>query len=285
MGGQDPAVFDIAQRKALAVRIILGLMLSMDLDHSIRIWDPSEVHLLNPRDEASPPFVSIYGPKDNSTGYDCHSDLRLNIGTLSADEDSDLKPLRLFALLAKTLLHIASGERLEELEIHSKSEKEFYNARNKLRKAVGTRIKIMTWKKVSLEDLPFLVAAQECLNFHTWYQASILSAQSIDRIKIAWHLVFTKILTRIDGRLTLDPLFSSPAGMGDSGIPISDIASQIVVGPSSALPVSSSTETPSAATSLVEAAEAKLCAGLRPIYTTQSEVALFDGRGVDKDSA
>ena len=202
----NATVWEIDQRKSLAVKIVLGLMLSIESDHIIDIWDPKRIQLLSPTNTEFTPCVFIYDRKKSSSRPDNLSLAKLTISDNYRDDD-DLKALPMFTLLAKALLHIARGERLEGLHLAEGSGKTFLEGREKLRKMVETyTFKMTCGKEIDRDTLPFLRAAWNCLEFHKLYRGRLESAPSTSRVEIALDVVFDHILTQIDSSLTLGKL-------------------------------------------------------------------------------
>ncbi|KLU88122.1 hypothetical protein MAPG_07109 [Magnaporthiopsis poae ATCC 64411] len=205
--GCSAAVFTVEQRRALAVKLVLGLMLSMNSDHSINTWEPKRIRFLEPLDAERTPFIVIDGdePEAAERRWDCVSlaDLDAVIDSGAEDDDAgDPKPLPPFTLLAKSLLHIA-GQQMGSFRIlRTKSGKDFHENWRRFRRTLAEYTKRVTCgRKVDLEALPFLHAAQNCLEFHTLYTAQSILAQDRPRMEIAWQLVFDDILARIDSSL------------------------------------------------------------------------------------
>jgi hypothetical protein len=244
--GSNAAVFGMDQRKALAVKLVLGLMLSMDSDLIIGTWNPKRVQSFKPYSRKVTVFVSIQENKDTSGP----KGLPLAQWGISRDrgtDDDDLQPLPPFTLLAKMFLQIARGERLRSLKLACHSDRAFRAGWKMHRRLVEDYIRMVTsGDGVDREVLPFLRAAQNCLDFHMLYQKQARISPSSPRMEIAWKLVFTDILSQIDSSLTLGGLVQP--GMNDliNG-PFPPAESQTVVEESS---------------------------------TAQHEVALFDGEDV-----
>ncbi|KAJ4136566.1 hypothetical protein NW768_004183 [Fusarium equiseti] len=201
--GREGSIVEIHERKALAVKLVVGLMLSMDSDHVFETWDPKRIRFLEPV-ETRRLFVSIPKKKCKSR----HLSLSSLYPSSSLDEDEeDLKPLPQFALLAKALLQIASGDRLSYFKIKYGSSRTPWDTMNKLRRAVEWYSKESAYGRViDRERLPLLQAALGCLNFHMEYQHRLREFQSEHKIEVAWSVVFDTILTKIDSDLTLNKL-------------------------------------------------------------------------------
>ena len=110
---------DIEERKTLAVKLVLGLMLSLDSDHVFETWDPKQVHLLEAVDTYTP-FVSL----PCNTSCPGHQKALSFSGTYSLKSIDDLdesEPSLQFVLLAKALLQIAEGDHLASLGVDKDS--------------------------------------------------------------------------------------------------------------------------------------------------------------------
>ncbi|KAF2801991.1 uncharacterized protein BDZ99DRAFT_527942 [Mytilinidion resinicola] len=259
--GENAAVMGIDQRKTLAVKLVLGMMLSMDSDYIIGTWDPARIHFLKPMDTELTPFVSIYGNVDSLSRWGCPPLAKLNIsGDFGDDDDEpDSYPLLPFTLLAKALLQIACGERLKDLKISYASRKAFLGGWKELRRLIELYLKSKTCENdVDRETLPFLYAALKCLDFHTRYQVRLKSARSNHRIEIAWQLVFDDVIAQIDSSLNLGELIQ----------PGTDALTK-----EEAIPVAGQTA----------AEESSVLRSVGGI-TAQPQVALFDGENSVKDS-
>jgi hypothetical protein len=276
--GGNAAVWGIDQRKTLAVKLVLGLMLSMDSDHTIHTWDPKVIHFLKPIDTEFTPFVSIYGNMGSSSRRDCLPLGKLDVSGDRGDDD-DAKPLPLFTLLAKALLQIAFGEPLKNLKIAYTWGRAFHDGWKMLRRMVDYYIiNVTCGKEVDREKLPFLHAARNCLDFHTRYQVRAKSARSNHRMEIAWQLVFDDIIAQIDSNLNLGELVQLGTNALTKVEPML-VAGQKPVGGPSIVTVVSSTQTPSVTRTLTGEFTIR-SAGT----TAQPEVALFDGEDAVKDS-
>lgn len=205
--GCDAAVFTAEQRRALAVKLVLGLMLSMNSDHAINTWEPKRIRFLEPLDAECTPFIVI--DSDELKAAECHwdsvslADLDAIVDLGAKDDDAgDPKPLPPFTLLAKSLLHIA-GQQMGSFRIlRTKSGRDFHESWKRFRRTLAEYTKRVTCgREVDLEALPFLHAAQSCLEFHTLYTVRSILAQGRPRMEIAWQVVFDEILVKIDSSL------------------------------------------------------------------------------------
>ncbi|KAJ4024685.1 hypothetical protein NW766_000925 [Fusarium irregulare] len=202
-------IFEIDERKTLAIKLVVGLMLSMESDHVFETWNPKRIHFLDPV-ESRRLFVSI--PKTTCTlshrKYFSLSSIYPS-GSLEEDEE-DQKPLPQFALLTKALLQIVHGDRLSKLKLKPSSSQTIWDTINKLRRAVDLYSKRLAYgPEIDRERLSLLHAALGCLNFHMEYQNRLRESQSDHRIEVAWSLVFDTILTKIDSDLTLEKVVAS----------------------------------------------------------------------------
>ncbi|RFU81010.1 minor extracellular protease epr [Trichoderma arundinaceum] len=270
LGNDKGTILGFDQRKALAVRLVLGLMLSMDSDHIIDTWDPKQIHFLKPRDMELTPFVPIHG-NTRSPGIQNRLFLtNLDMSDEMGDEYSEPTPLPPFALLAKALLHIARGERLETLKMSYKSENTFRDACNRLDYVVERYIsKVINGYEVDRQVLPFLIAARNCLRFHTQYQLRLNIEGSKHRMEIAWKLVFEEILAKIDSSLVLEKLVPSSIDASVKEEP------RLITDHTIATPV-----TALATNSLKEWAAISSIGTI----TAQPEVTLFDGEDTTENS-
>ncbi|RTE81984.1 hypothetical protein BHE90_003558 [Fusarium euwallaceae] len=198
MGGN----IDIEERKTLAIKLVLGLMLSLDSDHVFETWDPKQVHLLESVNTYTP-FVSLASTTSCSSYrkplpfFDTYS-----LGSI--DDLDDSEPSLQFVLLAKALLQIAEGDHLAGLGVDKDSSAVSWDAWNRFREAIEGYIRTATCgAEVDREVLPFLHAALGCLDFHTEYQSRLMENQSSQKMEVAWQLVFDIILVKIDDKLTL----------------------------------------------------------------------------------
>ncbi|KAI8674311.1 Peptidase-S8 domain-containing protein [Fusarium keratoplasticum] len=199
---------DIEERKTLAIKLVLGLMLSLDSDHVFETWDPKQVHLLESVDTYTP-FVSL----------PCNASCPSHQKTLSfsdkyslgsIDDLDESEPSLQFVLLAKALLQIAEGDHLAGLGVNKDSSTVSWDAWNRFREAIEGYIRRATCgAEVDREVLPFLHAALGCLDFHTEYQSRLMENQSSQKMEAAWQLVFDTILIKIDDKLTLKSIIAS----------------------------------------------------------------------------
>ncbi|KAL8394118.1 hypothetical protein RB595_002192 [Gaeumannomyces hyphopodioides] len=206
--GRGAAVFTVEQRRALAVRLILGLMLSMNSDHTINTWESKRIRFLEPLDAEYTPFIVIDSdePKAAERHWDCVSLADLDAIVDSGAEDDDVgdpKPLPPFTLLAASLLHIA-GQRIGSFRIlRTKSGRDFHESWRRFRRTLEEYTERVTCgTEINLEALPFLYAAKNCLEFHTLYNVRSILAQGRPRMEIAWQLVFDDILAKVDTSLS-----------------------------------------------------------------------------------
>ncbi|KAL2883180.1 hypothetical protein SGCOL_001368 [Colletotrichum sp. CLE4] len=202
---------EFGQRKALATRLVLGLMICLDSNDVFESWDPKHIYFLEPVDTQRTPFVSI----TRKGGRKTHQirPLLSELRTCSGDED-DPRPLPQFALLAKALLQIASGDRLENVKIARPSGPAFRDEWKKLRRLLDWYTQNVTCgTEVDLQILPLLIAAQCCLEFHLEYRNRLRETQSSQKIDIARKVVFDTILVNIDDSLTLKSVVGSSLGI------------------------------------------------------------------------
>lgn len=274
MAGKEATVIGIEQRKALAVKLVLGLMLSIDSDYIIGTWDPEGIHLLKPADKEHTSFVSIYESKDYSNHQGSRAFARLDISSNYEDDDDKPGAWLPFTLLAKILLQIAFGN-LESLKI-TYSASNFQNERNKLRRTIDDYIKTVTSEEVvDRETLPFLHAAKNCLDFHMRYPAKLKLARSDHSIEMAWQLMFDDIITQIDNSVHLRELVipSTSARIQEEASPV---AGKAVAGELPARTDLSSTETTRATTVVTST--------LKQSIVVQPAATLFDGEASTSNS-
>ncbi|KAL8349219.1 hypothetical protein RB601_001978 [Gaeumannomyces tritici] len=205
--GYGATVFTVEQRRALAVKLVLGLMLSMNSDHAVNTWEPKRIRFLEPLDTECTPFIVMDSNEPNAAerhwDYVSLADLDAVVDSVAEDDDaSDPKPLPPFTMLAKSLLNIA-GQQMGSFRIlRTKSGGDFHESWRRFRRTLTEYTKRVTCgREVDLEALPFLYAAQNCLKFHTLYTAQSILAQGRPRMEIAWQLVFDEILAKIDSTL------------------------------------------------------------------------------------
>jgi hypothetical protein len=287
--GDSATVCGIDQRKALAVKLVLGLMLSMDSDHIIDTWNPKRIQFLKPMDTEFTPFISIYESGNSSSHRNSLSLAKLDIcgdggNDDDDDDDDDARPLPPFTLLAKLLLHIARGERLKTIKIDCAPEKAFNDGWKALRRMIEVYIKKVTCgREVDRETLPFLHAARNCLEFHMRYQVRVKSERSNHRMETAWRLVFDDIIAQIDNKLNLGQLVQpgTDASTKEAHMPVAD---QTVVGESSIAAVVSLARDPLDTAAVIENLNEEFSDRSVETATTQPEVALFDGENAKEDS-
>ncbi|RSM09815.1 hypothetical protein CEP52_003924 [Fusarium oligoseptatum] len=193
---------DIEERKALATKLVLGLMLSLDSDHVFETWDSKQVHLLESVDTYTP-FVSL--PSNAScSSYRKPISFSDTYSLESIDDVDDSEPSLQFVLLAKALLEIAEGDHLTSLEVDKDSSTVSWDAWNRFRDGIEGYIRAVTCgPEVDRELLPFLDAALGCLDFHIEYGSRLIEDQSSQKMEVAWQVVFDTILFKIDDNLTL----------------------------------------------------------------------------------
>ncbi|KAL6838095.1 hypothetical protein V8C40DRAFT_231593 [Trichoderma camerunense] len=290
--GGTGTILGINQRKALAIKLVLGLMVSMDSDHVFESWDPRRIHFLKPMDDEYTPFVSIPGYQENTFSRR----KRLSLATPShyngIDED-DLKPLPQFALLAKALLQIARGDRIRWVKksnifkIHKRSQSAFLTEWKDLRNTIEAYSRqVACGQQVDREILPFVQAALGCLDFHIDYQIGLMEAKSRQKIDVAWKVVFDTILAKIDGNLTLKELnkSSTDALTKENPLPVTSLS---VVQESSTIVLNTSTKTSTCTTIIEETLKEELpirCVGDATAQPGQTNVELFDTKHVAKAS-
>lgn len=213
--GGEGAVFEIDQRKALAIKLVLGLMVSMDSDCPLESWEPRQIHFLEPRDDERTPFVSIPGDQDSTTHQRRFALEKLSSCDGLDEDDDDPKPIPQFMMLAKALLQIARGDHLDSIELSGDSggghQETWKSFRNLIEKYTQT---LSCGKNIDRETLPFLRAAQGCLDFHLEYPNRLMEANSSADIDIAWKLVFDTVLMSLDGNLNMEGL----TGSGTDGL-------------------------------------------------------------------
>lgn len=212
-GGGKDSILSFDQRKALAIKLILGLMLSMDSDHVFESWDPKHIYFLKPVDTQNSPFIFISRKEDRSSRSTSLALPRLHPSSNVGEYEDGVKPLPQFAHLAKVLLQIGLGDRLDSVKIPQASERGFQDAWKDFRRTIDEYSKRLTCEpEEDLETLPFLRAALGCLDFHMEYQQRVKEAPSSQTMEIAWKLVFDTILVQIDHNLTMEKLVKPSAG-------------------------------------------------------------------------
>jgi hypothetical protein len=272
-------ILGIHERKALAIKLVVGLMLSMDSDHVFQTWDPKRIRFLE-TEETQRVFVSVPRNKGSSS-HRKHLSLSSLYPSSSLEEDEeDLKPLPQFALLAKALLQIARGDRLSKFKISKGSDQASWDAWNKLRRVVDSYSRCLACgPDVDRETLPLLQAALGCLNFHMEYQNRLRESQSSQKMEVAWKLVFDTILIKIDDNLTLKKLVTSSANVltqEDAAPEPLHAACQTVVQQSSVVAIATSAQTSSCTTIVEKTLTRQL--SIRCVERSQPNVELFDAK-------
>ncbi|EXK77688.1 hypothetical protein FOQG_17614 [Fusarium oxysporum f. sp. raphani 54005] len=277
--GGTGGILEIHERKALAIKLVVGLMLSMDSDHVFETWDPKRIRFLEPV-ETQRLFVSVPSNKGSSS-HRKHLSLSSLYPSSSLEEDEeDLKPLPQFALLAKALLQIARGDRLSKFKIGKGSDQASWDAWNKLRRVVDTYSRCLACgPDVDRETLPLLQAALGCLNFHMEYQNRLRESQSSQKMEVAWKLVFDTILIKIDDNLTLKKPVTPSTNLltqEDAAPEPLHAACQTVVQQSSVVAIATSTQTSSCTTIVEKTLTRQL--SIRCVEPSQPNVELFDAK-------
>ncbi|KAF0323681.1 pfs domain-containing protein [Colletotrichum asianum] len=198
--GQRKIELGIEQRRRLCVKLILGLMLSIDNDYPIVTWSPTSIFFLgDPVKNDLTPCVSICRVENNASQQE--SSILLAVSE-NSNVSNEPELLGIFIVMAKTLLGIAQGERLEMIRATG-AYSELQRSRITLRRTIANRIDDATGKEPDIETLPFLEAAKRCLEFESQYRKLINMESSIVPIETAWQLIFKDILTTLDSNLTL----------------------------------------------------------------------------------
>lgn len=196
----------IHERKALAVKLVLGLMLSLDSDYVFETWDPKQVHLLESLNTYTP-FVSLPSKSDLSDHGKLLSLARFpSHGSI---DDLDVpEPSLQFVFLAQALVQIAQGERLTAYEQDPFPDP--WEACYQMQEDLPQYIQMATCgAEVDREVLPFFNAALGCVHFHEEYPGRLMENQSShNKMEVAWKLVFDTILVKIDNNLTLESMIA-----------------------------------------------------------------------------
>jgi hypothetical protein len=272
-------IIETHERKTLAIKLVVGLMLSMDSDHVFETWNPKHIRFLEPV-ETQRLFVLV-PRKKGSSSHRKHLSLSslYPSGSLEEDEE-DLKPLPQFALLAKALLQIACGDRLSKFKIGKGSDQVSCDAWNKLRRVVDSYSRRLTCGlDVDRETLPLLQAALGCLDFHMEYQNRLRESQSRQKMEIAWKLMFDTILIKIDNNLTLKKLVTPSTNVltqEDATLEPLHVEFQTVVHQSSVVATATSSQTSSSTTIMEKTLTRQL--SIRRIEPSQPNVELFDAK-------
>ncbi|RSL68667.1 hypothetical protein CEP54_002672 [Fusarium duplospermum] len=199
------SVIDTRERKTLAIKLVLGLMLSWDSEQIFETWDPKQVRLLESVDTYTP-FVFLPSNASCFSQRNPFFDL-YSLGSI--DDLDEAEPSLQFVLLAKALLQIAEGDHLTCLDVDKDSSTVSWDVLNRFRDAIEGYIQDATCgAEVNLEVLPFLHAARGCLDFHTEYQSRLFENQSSQRMEVAWQLAFDTILVKIDDKLSLKSIIA-----------------------------------------------------------------------------
>ncbi|KAI0153424.1 hypothetical protein BJ166DRAFT_532751 [Pestalotiopsis sp. NC0098] len=200
--GSAGTVVRIDERKALAIKLVLGLMLSMDSNFGA--WNPRDIYFLDPVDADHTPFVSVCGDSDQTT-QEGFSLPELSVPSSVDEDEDDLKPFHQFMSLAKDLLRITLGVHLRSPE--KKSSKSPQEAWKTFRRTIESYMKSLMCKpEVDRKAVPFLQAALGCLDFHIEYESRMRQAKSKGKTDIAWEVVFDTILVNIDSDLAREVL-------------------------------------------------------------------------------
>ena len=211
--------FGIDERKSLAFKLVFGLLISLGSEHIIETWDPKKVYFLTSsngngklEELKDHPYVSC-GVMDKVT----RDQLALPKPDLLLDGYPSPSPV--FTILAKILLEISLGDCLDNVII-DRSGKDLSGWKT-LRDLIKTSI-----AKVQAEGdrrpLPFLAAAQSCLEFHHSYQAEVVRLwnrpgdQHINELEIAKRLIYDEIICKIDDGLS--PTLSAAFVMGSVSV-------------------------------------------------------------------
>ncbi|KAH7308885.1 hypothetical protein B0I35DRAFT_88127 [Stachybotrys elegans] len=281
--GGTGSILEIHERKALAIKLVVGLMLSMNSDHVFETWDPKHIHFLEPV-ETQRLFVSVPRKKSGSS-LRKHLSLSSLYPSSSREDEEDLKPLPQFALLAKALLQIARGDRLSKFKIGKGSDQTSWDAWNKLRRAVDSYSRCLACgPDVDRETLPLLQAALGCLDFHIEYQNRLRESQSSQKLEVAWKLVFDTILIKIDDNLTLKKLVTPSTNVltqEDAAPEPLHVACQTVQ-QSSVVAISTCTQTSSCTTIVEKTLPRQL--SIRCVEPSQPNVELFDAKQASTSS-
>jgi hypothetical protein len=208
-GNRNPQLFGALDRKALAIKLVLGLLVSLESGYAIPTWDPQRIFFLSLKDGTdeirNKPYVLC----------DRIDDANRELLTLPAASlvllDGDRPFYPVFALLAKVLLHIAVGGSNEDSATMTKCEMN-QDDFNDLQENI--QYYATTYRGALFEQPPFvhsariLAAAQSCLLFSAFYKREITALRSDsgnstqkNSLVIAQKLIYEKILFAIDNTL------------------------------------------------------------------------------------
>lgn len=179
------------QRKVLAAKLVLGLMLSLDEPHVLASWDPERVYFLNPvePENIENPFVSISKHLDSSDPQ-----RRLSPRLWPKDDNAeDWEFRRPFALLSWSLLQIADGGSLDRLDFSKKQA--FDEAWRDLRQTLK---QCVTWDGRHRDMLPIYLAAQSCLEIYNKYRDKRRNAQPSHLVEVVWRLMLDDVLGKFN---------------------------------------------------------------------------------------
>ncbi|KAF4964966.1 hypothetical protein FSARC_7144 [Fusarium sarcochroum] len=228
------------QRKSLAAKLVIGLMLSIDSEHVLESWNPRRIYFLKPAGAHYSPFVPLATETDKFRLRKC---LKLHPADALLEDGHALQPLPQFMLLAKALYQIGDGDTLDRVKLPRASGEALRNSWKRLRTIVEEYpLKDNDKFEVDLEALPFIKAAEGCLNFHVEYQKNIIGVDTNQRIIVAWQVVFETILAEID--VDLKSLLIAPSsGVGTSERPPTKQPGDLVASPTPSCSANSPTKT------------------------------------------
>lgn len=272
LGLDEAKVFRNDQRKDLAIKLVLGLMLSLDSDFIIATWNLERIHLLKPKDENTGVYVAIHDRQDITIGPRDLSLARWDRGHGHGANDNYLGHFLPFTLLAKALLEIGCGERFAEESNDARTTSRDRKMLQKLIKDCTTSA--ISGHGISREVLPFLAAARSCLDFHVLYEKHAMIKPPRERMANVWQVVFTDILPKIDSKLRVSAQAGANRRPNRVAIPLK---SQIVVGES----IIATTENPAETISNATANLQTPSPSERPAIV--GKVQLFDGEDATSD--
>ncbi|KAL7803904.1 hypothetical protein V8C43DRAFT_300047 [Trichoderma afarasin] len=201
-----PRLFTYEDRKTLATKLLIGLLFSLESHHTIKTWDPRNIHFF-----AAP----------NGSGEEMRKFPFASCDTLNSSDQELLVlprpdvvlteyplPFPAFTMLAKILLEIAVGkcDDITLVESGAVLDSDW--------QLLSDLIDSYTKGKycVELPLLPIVHAAYSCLNFHTLYHSAVHKhynspqqeqKQDIDALTIARTVVFEEIIIKIESGMLL----------------------------------------------------------------------------------
>lgn len=199
-----PRLFTYEDRKTLAIKLLIGLLFSLESHHPIKTWDSRHIHF-------------FFDP--NGSGEEMRKFPFASCDTVDSSDKELLVlprpdvvltkyplPSPAFTMLAKILLEIAVGKCPEITLIESGA------VVDSGWKLLSGLINSYTKGKYCVELVlrPILNAAYSCLNFHSLYHSAVYKhyntprqeqKQDIDALTIARTVIFEEIIMKVESRM------------------------------------------------------------------------------------